>query len=118
MKAIWFNDYDYHTDKLYRRPGCPECREPFGKDSDGKYRCFSCGEEVTVEDDGMKKWLAEREETKVEWQDDPVLHSKNGHTSGCGGKNCVEVHYVRNHVTMKWQVGWGICHNCGSRFIV
>ena len=118
MKAIWELDYDYRTDKCYQRPMCPDCSVPIGKDEDGKYRCFGCGKEVAVDDPEMVQWFAKREETKIEMLDDPVITSLNGHTSGCGGKYCVETLFVRNHVTLEWQAARGECKNCGMRYIV
>ena len=118
MKAKWIRDYDHISDKCYDRPGCPKCEAPVGKDEDEKYHCFSCGKEVEVTDPDMIRWLEERSEEKVEMEDCPEFTTTNGRTYGCGGKGCVETHYVRNHVTMEWQTAWGECKNCGARFIV
>lgn len=119
MEAVWFDDYDLHTDKLFKRPGCPECHEPIGMDEGGRYRCFSCNGEVEVKDDEMLNWFAARSEQKITMEDDPVITSKDGkHSSGCGGKKCVETHWVRNKVTLEWQVAYGQCKKCGMQFIV
>lgn len=115
-KAEWIGDYDMHTDKTYDRPGCPDCCQAIGKYEDG-YRCFSCGELVEVSDPEMIQWLKDREETMVKIQNCPKIEF-NGHSCGCGGKECVEEHYVRNNVTLEWQLAWGECRNCGMRFIV
>ena len=84
MKAVWVIDYDYRKDKCYNAPGCPECREPIGRMfGDGKYYCFSCGEEVEVTDSEMIEWLNIREETKTEYKDCPKITTIDGkHTSG------------------------------------
>lgn len=107
MKAEWIVEYDLQTDSTYRCPGCVKCYAPVFKMTDGKYRCVSCRERAEL-DDEMKAFLEEREETKVEM---------SGCIS-CGGKMCVEIHYRKNPVTMKWQVAYGGCRACGSRFIV
>lgn len=108
MKAIWADDYDMREDKCYGRPCCPECNAPIGKYEDGLYHCFSCGEVVEVTDPDMIEWLKVREETKTEYSD----------CGRCGGKNCVETHYMRNPITLKWQVMGGQCTKCGMRFMV
>lgn len=120
MKAVWVIDYDFRADKCYNAPGCPECREPIGRMfGDGKYYCFSCGEEVEVTDSEMIEWLNIREETKTEYMDCPKITTIDGnHTSGCGGEKCVETHYRRNPVTLEWEVMGGHCSKCGMRFIV
>ena len=112
MKLIakWVLEYDMHTDKCYKHPGCPKCDMPIYKDKeDGLYHCLSCGEEVFMEDPRMIKWMQEREETKTEYEDCFL---------GCGGEKCVKVHYRRNPVTMEWQQAYGECEKCGLRFIV
>lgn len=118
MKAVWVIDYDYRKDKCYNAPGCPECREPIGMYEDGKYHCFSCGEEVEVADEEMIKWFNVRSETKIEYEDCPKITYKGKVTSGCDGKKCVETHYRRNPVTLEWEVMGGHCSKCGMRFIV
>lgn len=118
MEAIWGTDYDYRTDAIYERPVCPECKEPIGVDEDGKYHCYSCGEVVEVKDQSMIEWLEKRNETKVEYADCHIFTSKNGATTGCGGKGTVETHYMRNPVTLKWQIMGGRCKKCGMRYIV
>lgn len=114
MKAIWGEDYDFLMDRSYRCPVCPECEEPVGKMKDGKYHCFSCGEEVDI-DPKMAEWFAEREGEKVEMLDCPV--SKYGVRLGCGGKGCVETHYRKNKVTREWYKAWSVCKVCGIRTI-
>ena len=109
MRAIWGEDYDYIMDKCYPTPVCPECEEPIGKKKDGLYHCFSCGKVVEIADEDIKEWFAEREGEKIEMKD-CVL--------GCGGKKCVETHYVKNPVSKEWQTAWGVCTRCGRRFIV
>lgn len=116
--AVWGDDYDGHADKIYRRPVCPECKEPFGI-HDPDHRCFNCGRKITVTDPEMLKWLDERSESKVVMEDDPVFTTKDGKVlGGCGGKKCVETHYRINPATKKWEVAWGQCTKCGMRFIV
>lgn len=117
MKAEWILDYDYQTDKTYNRPGCPECNAPIFPDEDGKYVCMSCGEEYAV-DESMRKWIEERSGEKIEMRDCKKYELGDGKTVGCGGKGCVETHYVRNNVTMKWRMAWGECTKCGMRFMV
>lgn len=107
MIAEWILDYDHITDKCFCRPGCPECDAPVMISDDGKYRCISCGEQYEV-DPEMQKWIADRSGTKTEMTN----------CTGCGGENCVETHYVKNKVSLEWQTAWGVCRNCGSRFIV
>lgn len=115
MRATWILEYDFRTDKCYKRPGCPECEEPIGKDDDGKYRCYSCGAEISP-DKHMLKWFKKREETKTEIED--CIKCKKEPVMGCGGKKCVEVHYRRNPVTLQWEVASGKCKQCGRMFIV
>ena len=117
MKAVWGLDYDHVTDKCYHRPMCLCCDAPVVKFNDGQYKCISCRQPVEVSDPEMLKWLADREKEKVEMQDCPK-YEFNGYTYGCGGKNCVETHYIRNDVTLEWQAAYGECKNCGMRFIV
>jgi len=122
MKAVWGSDYDYIMDKCYPSPVCPECEEPIGKKKDGLYHCFSCGKVVEVVDADMKEWFAEREGEKVEMEDcfPSEVKKKNGETvkMGCGGKKCVETHYIKNPVSKEWQTAYGTCTRCGMRFIV
>ena len=107
MKAVWGMDYDHVTDKCYDRPMCPECDAPVIRFEDGKIRCVSCSEEASLDAD-MLKWLADREGEKIEMKD----------CCGCGGKGCMETHYVKNDVTLEWQPAFGECVKCGMRFIV
>ncbi len=122
MDAVWVSDYDMHEDKCYKRPGCSECKEPVFLYEDGKYHCVSCGKIVEVADNKMKNWYAEREETKVEMEDcfPSEIKMRNGQIMrmGCGGKKCVEVHYYKNPVTLKWQVAGGHCTKCNMKFMV
>lgn len=117
MKAVWIRDYDYQTDRGYKRPGCPDCNAPIGKGEDGKYHCFPCGRVAEGVDKNMLAWLEPREESKTEMNDCYKFEHK-GRTIGCDGKACVETHYVRNPVTMKWRVAWSVCRNCGQKIIV
>ena len=103
MKAEWILDYDMHTDKCYRRPGCPKCNAPVGYDG----KCFSCQKEYEI-DVAMRVWLNATNEEKVE-KDDCIK---------CGGKGTMENHFVRNAVTLEWQTAYGHCEKCGMRFIV
>lgn len=118
MRAVWGIGYDFHADKRYNLPCCPECEEPIGKFLDDEYRCYSCGEVVEVTDEKMKEWLKIRGETKTEYHDCLKLVLDGGVTLGCDGKNCVETHYRRNPVTLEWQVMGSVCKNCGMRSIV
>ena len=116
MKAVWSIDYDYIADKCYNSPQCPKCLAPvWGEDE--RYLCISCGEEVEV-DKEMKRWIDERSETKVDTKDCPRITLDNGKVFGCGGKNCVEAHYVRNPVTLNWQLAYSTCKNCGGNVMV
>lgn len=120
MKAEWISEYDMHTDSAYKCPGCRKCYAPVFKMDDDKYHCCSCGEEAELDDD-MREYFGEREETKTEIQNCDKIEwdDKNGHHSiGCGGKDCVEVHYKKNPVTLKWQAMGGKCSKCGTRFII
>lgn len=108
MEAIWVDDYDWRSDKIYKAVGCPSCKEALLIDDD-KYWCPSCGEHVEVVDKDMVEWFDKRKETKTEYSDCFL---------GCGGKGTVETHYMRNPNTLKWQVMGGVCKQCGQRFIV
>ena len=116
MNAIWISDYDYITDKIYKRPGCPKCKEPIG-DSGDSYNCYSCGEVVEVTDESMKEWFGERAERKVEYRDCPKIEI-DGDTIGCGGKGTVKTIFYKNPVTLEWQTAHGTCEKCKMRFIV
>ena len=106
--AVWGIDYDMHNDKCYDRPVCPECKAPFGVYKDGNYRCYSCGDIITVEDPAMLKWFEDRSGTKIERMGCIV----------CGGKDCVVAYMRKNPVTLEWQTTGGHCEKCGSQFIV
>ena len=72
-------------------------------------------------DESMIEWVRSRSGSKVEMQDCPDIEFEfKGEKikMGCGGKGCVETYYIKNHVTLKWQVAWGVCKNCGRKFIV
>lgn len=116
MNATWGLDYDYKTDKCFKRPVCPDCDAPAIKFESGEYKCVSCRKPVQV-DANMLKWLTKREGEKVE-HNDCTQYEVNGTIYGCGGKGTVETHYIRNDVTLEWQTAWGQCSKCGMRFIV
>lgn len=109
-KAIWKDDYDFRTDKIYSCPGCPDCFEPFPlyEDENGNYYCCECGETVTV-DSEMQKFLEERKEIKEK-------------TTVCFfcEKNTMQGVYKKNPVTHEWQFAYGECKNpeCGCKTIV
>lgn len=118
MFAIWGIEHDHREDKYYDCPTCRVCMAPIYKDGE-EYRCVSCQELFEV-DDEMREWIDARNETKVETGDCPVAKSKRGDvwTSGCGGVGTMKIVYVRNPVTMKWEVHHGECQQCGLRFMV
>lgn len=119
MIAKWGVDYDYHNDKCYRRPVCPECNAPIIRYEDGMYRCLSCGEIIEVAGDDMKEWIRVREETKIEYRDCPRIENKGKFLKmGCGGKNCVKTLFRRNQVTLEWEIAMGECTQCGLKYIV
>lgn len=106
MKAKWGIDYDYKTDKCFKRPVCPECETPIFK-HETEYECVSCQKPVQV-DSEMLKWLEDREGEKVEMTD----------CFRCKGKGTLETHYFKNDVTLEWEAACGECKACGMRFIV
>lgn len=108
-KAEWITEYDMHMDKCYKCPGCDECYAPIFENEDGQYQCVSCGELFEVSEPKMIKYFEDRKGTKVEMEDCFL---------GCGEKKCVEVHYRKNPVTLKWQCMGGVCTKCKMRFIV
>ena len=110
--AVWGEDYDWRTDKIYKCPCCPECEEQIRKGDDKIYRCYSCGNVVSVTDKEMTDWFAVREAIKVEYRDCHKLLADDI-MSGCGGKNCVKIHYRRNPVTLRWEFVWSKCEKCG-----
>ena len=113
MKAIWDSDYDSRTDSIYKRPCCPECREPIGLDGSEKYRCYNCGKVVEVTDPEMLKWFSERAEVKYEFQSCPRCITLTDIQ-----KYTMRVKYVRNNATLEWQPVQGKCIECGMEFIV
>lgn len=120
IKAKWLTDYDMHNDKCFDRPQCPECIAPVHEYERDEFRCISCHELIELDED-MKEWVRSRAETKVEMEDCPDYefeHKGKKIKMGCGGTACVETHYVRNPITLAWQVAWGRCTKCDSRFIV
>lgn len=114
LQAVWGMDYDFREDKCYKRPSCPECAEPIGQTGDDdSYYCYSCGKKVEVTDKEMQEWFRVRRETKVEISDCfPVM------MKGCGGKKCVKAHYIRNPITLNWQLMGGRCEKCGMEFLI
>lgn len=108
MNAVWITDYDYSTDKCFKRPGCPECKEPVLKDEDGLYYCVSCGKAVDVTDEKKKAWFEKRAVKKIEYWA----------CIGCGGEKTMEVHFRKNPANLKWQPAYGRCIKCGARWIV
>ena len=121
MKPTWVTDYDMHEDKCYKRPGCPKCNEPIFRFEDNQFHCASCGD-VFEPDAEMLEWYEKREEMKMEIEDHPEreIEMKNGEKikMGCGGKECLEVYYRRNPITLEWITAYGHCNKCGMRFIV
>lgn len=105
-KAVWAEQYDWRSDKIYSRPCCPNCEEPIIY-SKYQYVCMLCEEPVKV-DDKMKEYINKVSEVKIGWQNCFI----------CGKKKCVETYYHRNPVTMEWQTSHGKCLKCGCRFIV
>lgn len=105
-KAVWLEQYDWRSNKIYLRPCCPDCGEPIIY-SGSKYVCMLCKEPVQV-DDKMKEYISKVSEVKIDWQN----------CLKCGNKNCVETYYHRNPVTMEWETVHGKCVECGCRFIV
>lgn len=106
-KAKWGIDYDMTTDNLYKRPICTACMEdaPITK-RHNMYVCMNCGKEAEL-DAEMKAWIDKRSESKI----------KKTRCLNCM-KKTAETIFARNKVTLKWQVAYGVCRNCGSRFIV
>ena len=116
MRAEWLDDYDHRTDKCFKRPMCPECYAPVFEEGE-KYVCVSCQQELEVDDD-MAEWIWERNGTKVEIEDCFPAKMIFGKKLGCGGKGCMEVRYMKNPVTLEWQVMGGKCTKCGMRCMV
>lgn len=108
-KAKWIIDYDFRQDKRFRSPGCPDCEETCYLFEDGQYRCLMCGDVLDL-DKRMIKWMNKRLETKTKMIDCNIL--------GCGGKKCVEAHYRRNPITLKWEFMSCVCKNCGLKMLV
>lgn len=105
-KAVWLEQYDWRSDKIYSRPCCPNCEEPIIY-SKYQYVCMLCEEPVQV-DDQMKEYINKASEVKIDWQN----------CLECGIKNCVETYYHRNPATMEWEATHGRCKECGCRFMV
>lgn len=122
MKAVWVNDYEWRTDKIFKCPGCPRCHEPAYKYYDDKYHCVSCGKIVSVTDPEMIEYFKIREERKTEIWDCPVHEGKDTQgrlvRHGCGGIGTMEVYMMRNPVTLEWQPMGGHCNQCGMDWIV
>ena len=119
-KAEWLTDYDMHNDKCFLRPQCPECYAPVHEYGQDEFRCISCHELIEL-DDEMKEWVRKRAGEKVTMEDCPdyeIEFDGKKHKMGCGGKKCVETHYIKNEITLEWQTAWGLCKNCGRAFIV
>lgn len=119
-KAKWLTDYDMHNDKCFDRPQCPDCYAPILEHDAGEFRCVSCGELFEL-DESMTEWVRSRQGSKITFEDCPDYEFEfKGEKikMGCGGTGCVETHYIKNDVTLKWQVAWGVCKNCGRKFIV
>lgn len=117
LQAVWGHDYDLHTDQIYKCPCCPKCMEGIYKDGDN-YKCPACGKIVTVDDDKMKKWFEDRAGTKVEYAECYQLKLRDRVISGCGGQDCMKITYVKNKADLHWEVAFGVCEKCGTRFIV
>jgi len=106
VKAVWDIEYDSRQDKIYDCPSCPECRAPVMQFEDG-YRCICCGKELEI-DAKMKEWFQERNGYKTEMKN----------CFKCGGVACLETHYRKSPVTLKWEAMRGKCSKCGMEFIV
>ena len=136
LKAVWITDYDHRTDKLYKRPGCPDCEEAIGRFRN-VYKCYNCGAAVEVEDEEMKAWLVLHEDFSLTLlfgsrDEDNILFRGEldelaricpkfkvmGRTIGCGRKKCVRVLYTRNPVTLEWQLAQKKCTKCGYQVLV
>ena len=101
--VVWEIDYDFRKDKCFRRPMHKECDLPVVLD-EGKYICIGCGQEMKLEPD-MIEWISNRAGIKVE-------HSE----CMCGG--VLESHYMKNPLTLEWQLCGRECKNCGLKIIV
>ena len=106
IKAVWLEQYDWRSDKIYSRPCCPNCEEPIIY-SKYQYVCMLCEEPVQV-DDQMKEYISKVSEVKIGWRN----------CLKCGSKDCVETYYHRNPASMEWQTAHGKCVECGCRFFV
>ena len=114
MKIVWREDYDLHSDKLYKSPCCEDCSKTHGAVpvallEDGTCQCINC-HQIGIPDKKQLRWLQERQGEKV------VEHEK---CFQCG-QYTMTTHYHKNAVTKKWQAGWGECTNpdCKCHFIV
>ncbi len=121
-QAIWVKDYEWRIDAIFDCPGCPSCKEPVYRYSDDKYHCVSCGKIVRVDDPKMIEYFRIREERKNKYEDCHIYEGKdiNGNPikHGCGGIGTMEVHMMRNPVTLEWQPMGGHCIQCGMSWIV
>ena len=111
MKIVWREDYDLHSDKLYKSPCCEECSKSHGAvpvylTEDNKCQCVNCGQ-IAEPDKKVLKWLQERQGERV---------LENEYCFSCGNYT-MTVHQYKNPVTKKWQTAWGTCP-CGSKMMV
>lgn len=114
MRIVWKEDYDLHSDKLYKSPCCDECSQEYGAVpvfllEDGTCQCTNCGQ-IAMPDKKQLKWLQDRQGEKI---------VENEWCMGCG-QMTMTTHYYKNPVNKKWRAGWGECQNpdCKCHFIV
>lgn len=113
MEIVWREDYDLHSDKCYKSPCCSDCSQEYGAVpvyliGDGpNCECVNC-HQIGVANKSQIKWLKDRKGEKIVPND--YCFSCNSYT--------METHMRKNVVTKKWQSAWGVCKNCGSKFIV
>ena len=114
MKIVWREDYDSHSDKLYKSPCCEDCSNTHGAVpvvllEDGTCQCVNC-HQIGIPDKRQLKWLQERQGEKIE---------EHRLCMSCK-KYTMTTHYYKNPATKKWQTAWGQCTNpdCGCHFIV
>ena len=101
--VVWGIDYDFRKDKCFRRPMHKECFAPVVLD-EGKYICIGCGQEMELEQD-MVEWILDRSYSKVEKSE-----------CMCGGE--VEKHFMKNPITLEWQLCFSECKKCGMKIMV